>query len=110
MVVTQELREVVKQDKQHSQGSAVQSEKQSKSYYQGNKMTKSVILPVDRFGELCVPEEWRQELEERGEELRVHGPPLLLRRQREDAADEDAVRHDLEPGVREARSLLECAR
>ena len=51
-----------------------------------------------------------QELEERGEELRVHGPPLLLRRQREDAADEDAVRHDLEPGVREARSLLECAR
>ena len=83
---------------------------QLQEYYQGNKMTKSVILPVDRFGELCVPEEWRQELEERGEELRVHGPPLLLRRQREDAADEDAVRHDLEPGVREAGSLLECAR
>ena len=68
-------------------------------------MTKSVILPVDRFGELCVPEEWRQELEERGEELRVHGPPLLLRRQREDAADEDAVRHDLEPRVREPRTV-----
>ena len=59
---------------------------------------------MDRFVDLCVPEEWGQELKEHGEELHIHGPPLLLRRQREDAADEDAVRHDLEPLVREPRS------
>lgn len=65
-----------------------------------------IYTPVDRLGKLCVPEEWRQELEERGEKLGVHGPALLLRGQREDAADEHAVGHDLQPGVGEPGCLL----
>ena len=65
-----------------------------------------MYIPVDRLGKLCVPEEWRQELEERCQKLSVHGPALLLRGQREDAADEHAVRHNLQPSVGEPGGLL----
>ena len=60
---------------------------------------------MDRLGQLGVPEEGRQELEEGGEELGVHGPALLLGRQREDPPDEDPVGHHLQPGVGEPWSL-----
>ena len=37
--------------------------------------------------------------------LSIHGPTLLLGRDTEDSTDEDAVAHNLQPGVREPGSL-----
>ena len=65
-----------------------------------------LYLPVDRLGKLCVPEEGRQELEESCEKLSVHWPALLLRGERENAADKHAVRHNLQPGIGEPGGLL----
>ena len=70
----------------------------------------TLLLPIDRLGKLSVPEKWRQELEERREKRGVHRPPLLLRRQGEDPADEHAVRHNLQPRVGEPRGLLQYQR
>ena len=85
VVVAQELGEVVQQDEQDAQGAAVQT--------------------VHRLGQLCVPQEGRQELEQSGQKVREHRTALLLRRLRQDLPDEHPVGDDLEPGVGEARSL-----
>ena len=54
---------------------------------------------MDWLGQLGVPEERRQELEERSEELGIHWPAFLLGSQRQDPSDEDPVRDNLQPGV-----------
>ena len=60
---------------------------------------------MDWLGQLGVPEEGRQELEEGGEELGVHWPALLLGRQGQDPPDENTMRHHFQPGVGKPGSL-----
>lgn len=69
------------------------------------KNVKKDDVPVDRPGQLCVPEKRRQKLEEVDKELSVDRPPLLVVVV-EDLVHEEPVRNNLQPGVGEARSLL----
>jgi len=86
VVVAEELGEVVQENKKDSKSAAVQA--------------------VHWLGQLGVPEEWAEELEESREELSVHWPTLLLWRQAENAANEDSMRDNLQPGVSKPGSHL----
>ena len=82
VVVAQEFGKVVQQDEQDAQRALVQHR--------------------DGLAELGVAQERRQEFEQVDEQLGVHAPALLLRSDGQQAADEDPVRHDFQPGVGEA--------
>ena len=101
VVVTEELREVVQQDQKDPQRTAVQPAVHTSVV----GVTNTAGSPVNGFGQLRIPQEGREELEQGCEQLSVHRPPLLLRREGQDPSNEDTMGHDFQPGVSKTRSL-----
>ena len=85
VIVAEEFGKVVQQDQKDAQRSFVQHR--------------------NGFAQLGIAEERGQKLEQVNQQLGVHSPSLLLRRNGQQATDKYSVRNDFQPSVRKARSF-----
>lgn len=60
---------------------------------------RSLVKVLYRLGKFGVTQERSQVLEQMDQQLRIHGPSFLLWNRSQDAADEDPMRYQFQPGI-----------